>query len=168
MQRNAAALRETLDHVAGCREWGLKLFGDPSIFRAMAQSGPALTSLQEELASASSGKAYFIRKKLQSGVEAETQRMLTDCAIEVHQRLASAARESAHIRSAPAVQRGCSGTVMLLNTAYLVEKSREAQFHEALTEMRGAFAEKGLSDALTGPWPPYNFVSLQAGGTDRV
>jgi len=30
IERNSAMLEETLDRVAGCREWGLKLSGDPA------------------------------------------------------------------------------------------------------------------------------------------
>jgi hypothetical protein len=170
LTQNAAALEKTLDHVAGCREWGLKLFGDPNISHVMAQSDPALAPLREELTSASAGKAYFIRKKLQLAADAEAQRILTSRAIEVHQALTSIARESANVRRSrgpkPASRENIP--VMLLNAAYLVETSRETQFHEALAGMQRSFAESGLSDVLTGPWPPYNFVSPLAKETANV
>ncbi len=170
MKRNAAALEKTLDHIAGCHEWGLKLFADLSILREVARSDPALAPIQEELACAPAGKAYFIRKKLRLAVEAEAERMLAVRAIEVHRRLTSASRESAPVRSSHGPKPAKSGIapVMLLNAAYLVEESGEAAFHEALAAMRGSFAESGLSDELTGPWPPYNFVPLSAGGRDHV
>ena len=128
IERNSAMLEETLDRVAGCREWGLKLSGDPSIARAAAGSAPSLAPLREELASAPDGKAYFIRKKLKLAVEAQAQRMLTAHAIEVHQRLDALARRSVHIRGYRGLSTGgANGQCMLLNAAYLVEFRRRRQ-----------------------------------------
>jgi hypothetical protein len=161
IEQNAVTLEETLNRVAGCREWGLKLSGDPSIAREAAQSAPSLAPVQEELASASDGKAFFIRKKLKLAVEAEAQRMLSGRATEVYQALDALARQSLHVRTYPGLASTCgNGEVMLLNAAYLVETCNEAKFHSAMEILRGSFAGLGLSDRLTGPWPPYNFVSL--------
>jgi len=169
IEQNAATLEETLDRVAGCREWGLKLTGDPGIAREAAQSAPSVVSLREELASASDGKGFFIRKKLRLAVEAEAQRILTGRMIEVHQALDALARQSLHIRKYPCLSSACgNGEVMLLNAAYLVETCSEAKFHGALEVLRGPFAALGLSDRLTGPWPPYNFVSLPSGKAAHV
>ncbi len=169
IEQNAATLEETLDRVAGCREWGLKLSGDPSIAREAAQSAPSLAPVRDELASASDGKAFFIRKKLKLAVEAEAQRMLTGRMIEVHQALDALARQSLHIRTYPSLSSTCgNGEVMLLNAAYLVETGNEAKFHNALETLRGSFSGLGLSDRLTGPWPPYNFVSLPSGKPAHV
>lgn len=170
IERNAASLEETLDHVAECREWGLKLFGELGAWRASAEGDPALAPLQDELACASAGKAYFLRKKLRLAVEAEAQRRLVVRAMEIHRQLASTARQSAYLSSSHVLKpaRAQDAPVMLLNTAYLVEEVHEAQFHEALAAMRSTFAQTGLSEALTGPWPPYNFVSLSAAGRAHV
>ena len=51
---------------------------------------------------------------------------------------------------------------MLLNGAYLVEREREREFEEAVARC-GSSGERGASQLeLTGPWPPYNFVSTAA------
>jgi hypothetical protein len=169
IERHEASLEETLDRVSGCREWGLKLPADPAIAREAAASSPSLAPIKEELAQATDGKAFFIRKKLKLAIEAEAQRGLTARAIEVHQKLDSLARRSVHIRNYPSLSgAGAKGRVLLLNAAYLVETSGEARFHGALDVMRRSFAAAGLSDALTGPWPPYNFVSLPSGETANV
>ncbi len=169
IERHEASLEETLDRVAGCREWGLKLSADPAAARQAAASAPSLAPIQDELAEAPDGKAFFIRKKLKLAIEAEAQRSLTARAIEVHQKLDALARRSVHIRTYPSLSgAGAKGRVQLLNAAYLVETSGESAFHSALDALRRAFAATGLSDALTGPWPPYNFVSLPSGETAHV
>lgn len=169
IERHEASLAETLDRVAGCREWGLKLSADPAIAREVATSSPSLVPIQEELAQATYGKAFFIRKKLKFAIEAETQRSLMAWAIKVHEKLDSLARRSVQIRNYPSLSAmGTKGRVLLLNAAYLVETSDEAAFHGALDAKQRSFAAAGLSDTLTGPWPAYNFVSLPSGETANV
>lgn len=160
VRRNASALDLTLNSIAECREWGLKLFGDLSAARGSVELSPALASMQEELASAPAGKAFFLRKKFQAAAEAELQRVLMDRIAAIHDELAGIARDSTQIGRLVAASPG--KPALFLNAAYLVEKSKEDEFHEALTAMRGTYSEIGLSDSLTGPWPAYNFVSLPA------
>jgi Gas vesicle synthesis protein GvpL/GvpF len=169
MEQYAPALEETLDQVAGCREWGLKLTADPKLAREAAQSAPSLAPLREELASASQGKAFFIRKKMKSAVEAEAQQMLASQAVEVHQALDAKARRSASVRiCSSSSSGGANAQIMLLDAAYLVETAEEAEFHAALDAVLAPLAALGLNGRLTGPWPPYNFVSLPSGKTAHV
>jgi hypothetical protein len=169
MEHYAPALEETLDQVAGCREWGLKLVADPKLAREAAQTAPSLASLREELASASQGKAFFIRKKMNSAVEAEAQLMLASQAGEVHQALDAKARRSASARICSGALSGGENTqIMLLNAAYLVETPVEGEFHAALDAVLARLAALGVTGRLTGPWPPYNFVSLPSGKAAHV
>jgi hypothetical protein len=165
-EQNAAALDETLDRVAGCREWGLKLVADPSIALAAAQSLPSLAPLQEELASASEGKAFFVRKKLKLAQEAEARQMLAALGTEVHEALRKKARGGVHVSNGSTAAR--KGPILLLNTAYLVETAAEAVFHGTLETLRSSFQVSGLSGRVTGPWPPYNFASLPSRESTHV
>jgi hypothetical protein len=164
MEQYAPALEETLDQVAGCREWGLKLTADPKLAREAAQFAPSLAPLREELTSASQGRAFFIRKKLNLAVEAEARQMLAAQAAVVHQALDAKARRSASVRicSSPS-SGGANARIMLLDAAYLVEATGESEFHAALDAVLAPLAALGLNGRLTGPWPPYNFVSLRSG-----
>jgi hypothetical protein len=164
---NASALESTLNKVAECQEWGLKLFGDNGAASVSVESNPALAAMQEELACASAGKAYFLRKKLQMAIEAEAQRLLVHCLTDIHRELGALARDSKQIGRLPPSKQNANKSIMLLNAAYLVERSNENQFHAALAAMRGSFSDLGLSDVLTGPWPAYNFVSLPVGMADH-
>ncbi len=169
IERHEASLEETLDRVAGCREWGLKLSGNVNTAHAAAEAVPSLEPLRAELAGASEGMAFFIRKKMKSAIEAEAQALLSAGAMEVHQQLDVLARQSVHIRACGSLSSADkSGWIKVLNAAYLVETPAEAEFHNALDAMRGPLATAGLSCALTGPWPPYNFVSLPSGENPDV
>lgn len=47
---------------------------------------------------------------------------------------------------------------LLLNASYLVEKEREDDFKDAFEQLKSVLGD--LRYLFSGPWPPYNFVSL--------
>jgi hypothetical protein len=54
------------------------------------------------------------------------------------------------------------GEQMLLNGAYLVSRGREQELQQAADSLRARWSASGFVLELTGPWPPYNFVSPAA------
>ena len=48
---------------------------------------------------------------------------------------------------------------MVLNAAYLIERSRVESFHRVAAELAGQVRAGGLALDVSGPWPPYNFVA---------
>ena len=51
------------------------------------------------------------------------------------------------------------GDKMILNAAFLVDRSREAAFDARVKALGAKFDE--LTFRYTGPWPPYNFVNIR-------
>jgi hypothetical protein len=51
---------------------------------------------------------------------------------------------------------------MLLNGAYLVSRQREQELAQTADSLRERWSASGFQLELTGPWPPYNFVSPSA------
>jgi hypothetical protein len=52
------------------------------------------------------------------------------------------------------------GDRMLMNAAFLVERSMEQAFDERVKECSRKY-EDLLSFKYSGPWPPYNFVNIK-------
>jgi hypothetical protein len=77
---------------------------------------------------------------------------------DVHRRLAEGA--AASVLVAPQDRR-LSGRAaeMMLNGAYLVARADAADFARLVEQQHQRHADDGLELELTGPWPPYNFVS---------
>jgi hypothetical protein len=72
---------------------------------------------------------------------------------------AALARLAAESSERPAVP----GTGLLLDAAFLVPSRQIASFKRVLeTEAKGLLRD-GCRVSLTGPWPPYSFVSLDSG-----
>jgi hypothetical protein len=52
------------------------------------------------------------------------------------------------------------GDNMILNAAFLVERTREEEFDAAVKALSRRYVQL-LSFKYTGPWPPYNFVNIK-------
>jgi hypothetical protein len=59
---------------------------------------------------------------------------------------------------------GNPGSSLLLDVACLVPRDREAGFTAAVEELTAELRPSGVDVELTGPWPPYSFVSLDEEG----
>jgi hypothetical protein len=166
---NAPLFERALNRVEGAREWGVKLYGDAEACAAFSASTAAAAStlgaLQAELDAASPGKAFFIRRRLRESMDAEARSGLHAHAVRVHGALGDQAREAALVRGAQK-ETGANGraTSPVLNAAYLVEIDAEAQFLQAINDIRQSLPPDCFTLKLTGPWPPYNFVDLTTEG----
>ena len=81
----------------------------------------------------------------------------------------AAARESTEIEVQPAAVHGKSAD-MVMNAAYLVAAGSLVPVPADCSQpCRNEFAAYGFDHELTGPWPPYHFVSiLQEGIADAA
>ena len=147
LDEQASELASALDALRGRAEWGLKLFGPPA---RNAEAAPA--------AEQDDGRTYLERKRRVRADREEAQREVTERAQRLHDALGAEAvasavnppqRPEAHGRDAE----------MLLNSAYLVEDARRDRLRAVVDELAGEYEAHGFAVELTGPWPPYNFVS---------
>jgi hypothetical protein len=88
--------------------------------------------------------------------------MCQECVEEVHAAIAEIARQA---RLNPVQRPEAHGreAEMLLNGAYLVEAERVGEFSQSVSQLQARWSPRGFAVELTGPWPPYNFVTESAG-----
>jgi hypothetical protein len=110
----------------------------------------------------SSGTDYLAGRQAQRRRAGELEELAATCSEEVHRTATRLARlellnpvqrPEAHGRDAE----------MILNGAYLVEEDRLDELRSAIATLQERWDPDGFSVELTGPWPPYNFVSESAG-----
>jgi Gas vesicle synthesis protein GvpL/GvpF len=162
LEREGEQLRETLARLEGRQEWGVKLLVDPETLAAAARErSEEVAGLEEELAGRSGGGAYMAGRKLDRRLAEVTHALASERADEVHTRLADWASDS--VLNSPQ-NRDLSGHEgeMLMNGAYLVESSRADELRDLLAELEARHRALGARLELTGPWPPYNFISRLA------
>jgi hypothetical protein len=134
-------LARAAQHVAGCEEYGLRLFA------VDAGSEPADSSRP------SSGLAFLERKKQVRDDARERGVTRSRFAKETFDALVAASRDAV---ARPAVPDDLERP--LLDAAFLVSKAEKARFGKAVETLSAAAAGAHCSFKLTGPWPPYHFV----------
>jgi hypothetical protein len=152
LREQEPVLRQALQGLEGRREWGVKLFVDPERLAEEADADEAPT------AGGSSGAAYMARRQRERQVGKRARELGDTAAYEVHARLERVA-ESARANPLQRPEVHGREARMLLNGAYLVAREREHEFEEEIESLREQWEASGFQLALTGPWPPYNFVS---------
>lgn len=151
LQENGEVFAQNLAAVDGCAEWGVKIFLDQRPGRGEPPSEQA-----------ASGKDYLAGRQRQRDLVAQVDELSARCAEEVHHVVAGLARED-RVNPVQSPEAHGREAEMVLNGAYLVEDSRIEALHSAVTQLHEEWAPLGLLVELTGPWPPYNFVSESAG-----
>lgn len=148
-----------LAHLEGKQEWGVKAYCDgESLVQQVEEVSERVQELKAEMALKSGGAAYFMRKKLEEAVAEEVERISDEYAQHSHDRLSSHIQESV-INPLQGKELTGRKEAMLLNSAYLVAEEHLAAFHAELQSLEADYGLLGFSYELTGPWPPYNFVT---------
>lgn len=151
-----------LGRLAGRQEWGVKAYLDrDTLALRVEETSERVGALKAELARKSSGKAYFAKKKLGETLAAEVEQLSDECAQKSHDRLAGCAEEA---RVNPLQSREITSRKeeMVLNGVYLVDKGHVEAFRAELESLEKDYGHLGLDYELTGPWLPYNFVTIRA------
>ena len=137
-----------LERVRGRVELGVKVWADR-----------ARVAAEEREAPAASGRAYLERRLQQQDRAQRVSSLLAEAARMVHGRLVARAVEGVANRPQPRELTG-RDEPMILNGAYLVSAD-DGSFAVEVEALRAEHADGGLTFELTGPWPPYNFVSSE-------
>jgi len=151
---------EALGRLAGKQEWGVKVFCDgETLAQRVGEASDRVKELRAEMERKSRGAAYFLKKKMDEAIAEEVERASDEYAQRSHDRLSNHAEESV---INPLQSRELTGRkeAMVLNGAYLVAEDQLAAFRAELERLAEEHGDLGFVYEMTGPWPPYNFVSI--------
>jgi hypothetical protein len=148
LNANADSVLDSLARLDGCAEWGLKLFAG----RPPSASPAAATDAER------SGAGYLAQRRQERALADEATERRALAAEKIHDRMTDFAREATLNPPQRPELHGREET-MVLNGAYLVERSREPALEQLVERLRSEFEPAGFVLELTGPWPAYNFVS---------
>jgi hypothetical protein len=155
LRREHEPLLAALKRVHGHTEWSVKLLAEPQALQAAThERGSGRTGADV----AGAGRAYFARKQLERVARVEAREIIEQAAEETHARLCEQATAATTLPPQDRQLSGRSGQ-MVLNGAYLVERSRANEFAAVARELDTRHHEIGLTLELSGPFAPYNFVS---------
>ena len=147
------AFTDVLDKMQDKIEFGLKILWDrDKVIAEIERTNDEIRRLKEEITRNTQSSTYFARMQLGRLVEAALEITSNQYVADVHETLKQVAVAS---RSNKPI-----GDRMILNAAFLVDRSRDRDFDEKVRDISRKYEEL-LTFKYTGPWPPYNFVNIK-------
>jgi hypothetical protein len=152
LKRRYGELISHLEDVEGRVELGLKAFWyEEAILREIVEENPSIRNLRDSLMGHSAEETYYDRIRLGEWINTAMWKKRDEDAEKILERLR------------PLVYKSRANKVitdkMVLNAAFLVERSREAEVDQAVRQL-DADMSKRLMFKYVGPVPPYNFVNI--------
>jgi Gas vesicle synthesis protein GvpL/GvpF len=151
------ALLAQLERVEGCDEWAVHMYADRPVIeqRVAATEHPRLHQLQQDLAAAPPGRAYFLQREVDEERAAATDQALRALAQDGYDRLARWAVASQVTPPARPTSED-HDEIEVLRAAFLVRRASADSF---LAEVRSCVeGRNGVHCEYSGPWAPYSFA----------
>lgn len=151
-------LRTHIELVRGREEWGLNIYVDRKRLREeVVKVSPRLRELSEQADALSPGRAYMLRKQIDSLRDTE--------AAEVRKRVKSEAslitrsQGFVGVGSKPlrANEKAEHGEVVA-RIVFLLDRRRRKALHTRAEKLAAEYAPLGFKMELVGPWPAYYFT----------
>jgi hypothetical protein len=153
LENESERFAKLLDRLDGKQEWTLRIEFDPQLWsEALVRRVDSLRTLSEEIASASEGKAFLLRKKLDD----EKKKASREAEQQVMAEIERAVMDKLACDTVAETRQQRSGAFPQINV--LLERDEEARLEELRDDLAARYAEEGVTLALTGPWPPYTFA----------
>jgi hypothetical protein len=152
LKRRYGGLISTFEEVENRVELGVKAFWyEEVIFQEIIEQNPAIRSLRDSLKTRKAEETYYERIRLGEMIEAAMERKRDADSEKILEKLR------------PIVYKSRGNKIitdkMVLNAAFLVDRSREPDFDEAMRTL-DAEMQKRVMFKYVGPVPPYNFVNI--------
>jgi hypothetical protein len=145
-------IERVLARVERQHEWGVRLTFQQSV---VPERPRAQASTRAHSRSAESGAGYLARKRDQRHVD---QAQLARARTRGNRAYRAMVREATAARRRSAIEQSAPGAKLLVDAAFLVPVRRTAAFRAALRREARDLDAAGIALAVTGPWPPYNFI----------
>ncbi len=161
MAENHDRLRDLLQNVTGCKEWGVKVFVSRPAARerALARS-TELKPLRDKIAITPGGTRYLLERRLASQLETIVDNEIDTAANAIIPALsAKAVAFQVGPVNGPVGTDADQDKELVANVSFLVSDGAFADFRETFAALAGNCGENGIDLRLTGPWPPYHFAS---------
>ena len=165
LRRERASFVKALTALHGRLEWGVKVSIDAERLIEAVQGNGYVGGPAAENADRGEGSTYMLRRQSERAAREAASSLARTVADDVLARLQDWAISTT---TNPAQNRDLSGHKgeMVLNAACLVERSQTAELRELVAALEDRHRDLGAMIELSGPWPPYNFIS--AAGPDAL
>ncbi len=161
LKKHINKFKAALKYLEGKEEWGLKIYCEEDKLKEnLVQQDKELLKLDTEINSALPGKAFILKKKKTELLNIIVNKKLNESGQDSFERLKQYSVSSGinKLLSEEVTERKDE---MILNAVFLIDKNKAADLMDTVEVLKAAYAGQGLSFDCTGPWPPYNFTTIE-------
>lgn len=152
LQTESDTLRSQLEYVKNRVEMGVRaLWEQDALFAQIVSQNSDIQALREQIMGTSEEQTYDLRIQIGELTDAAIQRQREADSAAILGELSPLAIETTTNRLIT--------DMMIVNAAFLVDKSQIQAFIERVNALQQASAGRGTFQ-LAGPLPPYNFISI--------
>ena len=159
LQEYSSELEKKLNYVENKEEWGIKIYcNNESLKKDVIGQDPDIIKINQELSTASPGKAYLLNMKKTKMLNESVQHNI-DLYRNLFMETLKKISFSCHVNPVTG-KLTAEEDDMIFNTAFLINRTGVPEFIEQVEKLKAEFGTKGFHFVCTGPWPPYNFCQL--------
>jgi hypothetical protein len=157
---NSGSLIENFNRIKNKQEWSVKIFCDRNFLRPQIDElSEEAAALEKEIMISSPGKAYLMKRKKTDLVENEMDRICKKYGQEYFNAFNVLSEANSLNNLLPKEFTGREDT-MILNAGFLVDRNQAKDFQKTAENIRKKHGNFGFSIEMTGPWPPFSFISI--------
>lgn len=160
LKKNYLKFKNLLSGLQGKEEWSMKIYCQSKPFEnEIKKSSPIIQSKLEEIKSLPAGRQYFLKEEINEMAKREARGALSNYISIFLEKLNGLAEElkENQILGKELTRKSDS---MVFNGAFLVKKEKVDKFRGEIQKLPAEYEKIGFTFESSGPWPPYNFVSL--------
>ena len=149
---------KVLERLDGKQEWTLRIEFEPQKWNeALASRVDSLRAIVKESESATPGKAFLLKKKLDD----ERKKASRDAELQVVDEIEKKILDKLKCETVAESRQARDGAFPQINV--LINRDEEAILQELHHDLNDRYSEEGVTLAVTGPWPPYTFATVANG-----
>lgn len=157
----SASLTENLKKCEEHEEWSVKIYCNRETFKQQIGTlSGEVSKLESLIRESSPGRAYILERKKSELVETEIDKHSYIYGTNYYSLFLKLSEYSELNSLLPKEMTGRNDD-MILNVAFLVNKSKVNNFKSTAAMLQKEKNILGLDVVVTGPWPPFSFISIK-------
>lgn len=158
----ADSLLQNFNTIGGKEEWSAKIYSSQNVLVGkIDELSEESAQLEAEIRQSSEGKAFFLRKKKTLLIENQVEKICNKYGQEYYDTFLQLSESTKLLPLTASDITGRKDT-MILNATFLVQKENVAELIRSADFFQQRDEETGFGIELTGPWPPFSFISIKA------
>jgi len=155
------SLIENFHFVKEKKEWSAKIYCNRKVLcEHMDELSEEIAELEKTIMASSPGKAYLLKGKKTELVENEMDKICSEYGQKYYDEFNNLSESTNIDNLLPKEYSGRQDT-MILNATFLVSENKSFDFINTVSKLAKESANLGFCVEATGPWPPFNFISIK-------